>query len=141
LLYAGAFSPLGLEATALVGLLDSTHQVNLGAGAQGPQLVLHHDHGCARHRHGLLARGLVAFARPAAATNPDHVIQFSASDNTLQASKLTTPRPAIQEQPDSALTELILRGAAELWLSFCGFHPPPDEQGQRRCHRSTVLLI
>jgi len=141
LLYAGACSPLGLEAAVLVGSFDCAHRVNMCAGTQGPQLVLHHDRICAAHRHGLAARALVVFARPASATNPDHVLQFRASDNRRQSSQLTAPRPANVEQSDFALVETVLSCARESLSPSAPVHPPPDEQEQRLCLRSTVLLI
>jgi len=141
LLYAGAVSPLGLEVAVLIGAFDRTHHVSLCAGARGVQLVLHHDGNSATHKHGTVARVLTCFAQPASAVDPDHVIQFTTSDNIRQTAQLAAPRPAIFEQPDFAPVGTGFCEAEKVPFSLGSFHPPPKAHAQLRCLRSTVLLI
>ena len=141
LLYAWVSSPFGLAVGALIGSFDCTHQVKLYAGSQGTQLVLHHDGKWITHRHNPLARALVAFAQPASATNPDHVIQFSTPDSLSQLAQLSVPAPEIFAQPDLALLETFLPSPRETFCCSLPTDPPPDHCEQLLCLSSTLLRI
>jgi len=141
LLYGGAFTPLGLGVAALAGSFDDSHHLSVQGRSLGLQLVLQHARNCTHHHHSAVARALTLFARPASATNPDHVIQFSASDSFSRQAQLNAPAPATCEQPDFALIEPFLPSPREGFLSSTPSHPPPDDDGQLVCLRSTLLLI
>ena len=141
LLYGGVFTPLGLGVAALAGSFDGSHHLSLHGGGPGLQLILQHGRNCTGHRHGVVARALALFARPASATNPDHVIQFSAADSFSRQAQLKAPAPAACPQPDFALMEAFLPSPREGFLSSIPSHPPPDNDGQLVCLRSTLLLI
>ena len=141
LLYAGAFSPLGLGVAALAGSFDRSHHLSIHGGAQGMQLVLQHGRNCTGYHHGVVARALTIFARPTSATNPDHVIQFSAPDSFSRKAHLATPSSTAFAQPDFALVETSRTPPREAFLSSVPTHPPPCASGQLLCLRSTLLLI
>jgi hypothetical protein len=126
---------------ALAGSLDGSHHLGVHGGGPGLQLILQHGRNCAGHHHGIVARALTLFARPASATNPDHVIRFGASDSYSQQAQLTAPAPAIYEQPEFALFEAFPPPPREGLLASIPSHPPPDDGGQLVCLRSTLLLI
>jgi len=141
LVWVAVYSPVGLGVAAAVGCLDRDHHLRIHAGEQGLQLVLHHGPNCTAHRHGIVARALTVFAQPASATDPDHVIQFSAADNSSGPTQLTVSRPANSELSGVVVAETFLCCARETRPSLIPTHPPPDERGQLLCLRSTLLLI
>ncbi len=141
LLYAGAFTPLGLGVAALAGSFDRSHHLGIHGGAQGMQLVLQHGRNCTGHHHGVVARALTIFARPASATDPDHVIQFSAPDSFSRKAQLAAPAPTAFAQPDFALVEISRTSPREAFLASAPTHPPPGASRRLLCLRSTLLLI
>ena len=140
-LFVGVSSPLGLGLAALGGSLDRSHRLSVQGDGSGLQLVLQHNRCCAAHRHGVVARTLTLFAKPASATNPDHVIQFSAPDRLSPQAHLSAPTPETFAQPDLALRESLLPTPRETSLSSAPTHHPPDQNGQLCCRCSTLLLI
>lgn len=141
LLYLGAFSPVGIGATALLAAVDPDHEMLVHAGATGPQLVLHHQACCAGHHHRAVARMLSLFAQPAGDTNPDHVLQFSSAAGVKRDSQVVLP-----SVNQSGFTVVVFAEPVTLFpirpflLAFPP-RPPPDAGGQLLALRSTVLLI
>jgi hypothetical protein len=96
-IHAVACSPLGPVVTALAGNFDSTHRLVL-AGTRGElKIVLKHRTSCAPHFHRSIARALTFFAKPASATNPDHVLQFTAADYPKSPAPLMTRASHFQQ--------------------------------------------
>jgi hypothetical protein len=141
LLYGGASTPLGLGVAGLVGSFDRSHHLSVRGGGQGVQLILQHGRNCTGHHHSIVAKALAFFARPASAATPDHVIQFSAPDGLSRQAQMNAPTPASRAQPDFALVETSQPPPREDCLSSVPRGPPPDERGQLRCLRSTLLRI
>ncbi|TAL01941.1 MAG: hypothetical protein EPO07_07910 [Verrucomicrobia bacterium] len=140
-LYVAACSPVGLGLAALAGSLDSRHQIFLGAGECGGRLVLHHGNGCAQHQHGLIARALTLFAQPASPSEPDHILQFSSSDNFKSQAETSAPQPNPGELPFGGGLGAFLAHAPEAFVLGVAVHPPPDVSGAQLGLRTTVLLI
>ena len=93
-LYVLACSPVGAGLTALIGSLDSNHQLLIGAGQRGNRLVLHHDsRSASSHHHGVAARALTLFAQPNNAGSPDHVVQLSSPDTLKGESRTSASNP------------------------------------------------
>jgi hypothetical protein len=140
-LFVGVASPLGLGLAALAGALDRSHHLSVQGGRAGLQLVLQHG-GCrAAHHHGVLARALTVFARPASATNPDHVIQFRGSDHFSRQVQCRAAAPETPATPDLALDGNLLPAPRRVARASIPTHPPPDPNGQLRCRGSTLWLI
>jgi hypothetical protein len=141
LLYAGAFTPLGLGVAAGAGFLDRTHLVCVQGGEHGSQIVLKHGNKCAMHRHGVVARALTLFAQPVSAANPDHVIQFNSPDTFSRQAEVSVPRPGNFAQP--------VVGSIEAARGFRHKELPPlglirrslDQCRPPLLLRSTLLLI
>lgn len=142
-LYLGAISPCGAVFTALADTFDRSHQVELCCSAEGVRVVLHHDQGCTKHHHGLMARALTTFAPPVNAAQPDHVLQFHAAGNMLKPSGATELKsPAFQNghsvlAATGCLAVLLGDKAVQRLTS----HPPPDSGGPLASLRSCVLII
>lgn len=86
MLYLVAATSLAPALTTLLAAADRGHQVVIGQTADGVQVVLRHD--CFHsptERHGFIARVLTLVARPPA-VGLDHVIQFTTSAQSEQAS-------------------------------------------------------
>lgn len=141
LLYVGALSPIGFAVTAFFGELDSDHHLLFHPGEKGMRLVLHHEGDCAAHHHGAVARVLTAFAQPASATDPDHVLQFSSATGLLRDSQGVVPAA------NSSANIAVVVAEPLNHLVVCPVQfavppcPPPDVGGQLLALRSTVLLI
>jgi hypothetical protein len=140
-LYLVAYLPAGLGIAAFVGSFDRNHQVQVRLGERSLALVLHHGRHCVGHRHGVIARALTRFAQPASATDPDHVIQFSAADSLSRKSQIALMPFPNAAQSAAALSEIVFAAPSHTTLRLGQPHPPPDESGLLRCLRSIVLLI
>ena len=139
--FVGAASPVGLGLTALLGALDADHEVRLETSDVGSRVVLHHGGNCAGHHHGLVARVLTFFAEPVRAGEPDHVLQFSPADSYARQKQMVGPLSAPFEQVVFPPIESLAWAQREAFLSSVPTQPPPGATGQRRCLRSTLLLI
>ena len=140
-LYVGALSPVGFAVTAFLGGLDPDHQVRLQPGEKGMRLVLHHEGNCAGHHHGAVARVLTAFAQPASATDPDHVLQFSSATGLTQDSQFVVPVANQFESSAIAFAEPVSFVATSPVQFVPPPRPPPGGDGRLLCLRSTLLLI
>ena len=141
LLYVWMVSPVGPGLALLLGSLDSDHRVGIEAGGGGVRVVLHHGQACAPHRHGLVARALTSFAPPVTATEPDHVLQFSAgvrsSSQTLSVK--TAPPSSIPSGTEEGEPLQIAHHKPALFI--VPTHAPPGERGTLLQLRSILLLI
>ena len=135
------YSPAGVFATALAGSFDSTHEARVQPGEHGLQLVLHHNHGCAGHHHGVIARTLTLFAQPATAANPDHFIQLGSADSFSSQTQMLQPTLAQAGLPVPAPNEISIVVPNSALAASEAPRPPPNERGQLVCLRSTVFLI
>jgi hypothetical protein len=140
-IYVGVCSPLGFGAAALAGLLDRSHHISVDGGTEGLKLVLKHGRNCAPHRHGIVARALTFFARPASATNPDHVIPFTTFDISSRQLQFAPPRVADSVEVIFPPVELLSRSSCETPVAFVSTDPPRSARGQLLCLHSTLLLI
>ena len=140
-LYAGDFTSLGLGVAAVAGSLDRSHHVAVHGSGQALELVLQHGRNCAGHHHGVVARALTLLARPASATDPDHVIQFNPPDSYSRPAQLLAPALASLAPPDLALLESSFPLPRENLLSSRPTHSPPAGGGPLLYLRSTLLLI
>jgi hypothetical protein len=140
-LYLAIYAPAGMGLAALVGSFDSNHQVQMRSVERGLALVLHHGRNCAEHRHGVVARALTCLAQPASATDPDHVIQFAATDTLARTGQIALPPLWGFEGPSLVLTEVVQVSCADNALGFARPRPPPGECGLACCLRTTILLI
>lgn len=141
LLYAGAFSPIGMGAVALLGAIDPDHHVRFQADAEGARLVLHHEARFSGHHHGTVARVLTVFAQPASATDPDHVLQFSSATGVKQDPQTQLPAANQTGFKVVVFTEPATRFAIRPFHFAAPPCSPPDAGGQPPALRSTVLLI
>jgi len=123
------------------GSLDSSHEARLQSGEQGLQLVLHHNHGCGGHHHGVMAKALTFFAKPATAGNPDHVIQFSSTNNFCSQTQLLSPTLTQMELPAPDTIEFSIAFSNPNLTVSTSPRPPPHECELLACLRSTVFLI
>ena len=141
LLYVGAFSPLGMGVTALLGTIDPDHHARFQPGSGGMRLVLHHEGNCSGHQHGVVARALTIFAQPVSNTDPDHVLQFISLNGFTRDSQLIVPaanpsEPVIVYFAESAF---ILPAGSIQFIPAA--RPPPDAVCDFLYLRTTVLLI
>jgi hypothetical protein len=141
LLYAGAASPVGLEMTALLGALDTTHQVAMHAERDGVQVVLHHRRNSTAHHHGLAAKALTFFSHPASANAPDHVLLFRAPGTASKPEQFSTPTPLTFEAPPFACLESALPDYRRTNPPSMPPRPPTDAGGNDLFIRSTILLL
>lgn len=141
LLYLGACSPLGLGMAALLGALDSNHKLNLTSGERGSRLVLHHERCCAKHHHGVVARTLTAFAQPQNSSDPDHILQFSSSDNLNFQSETSTLQPDNRDLSSACFIDGLYAHAPQSLELGVSAYPRPDDNAAQVRLRSTVLLI
>lgn len=140
-LYLLEYSPVGIYAAALGGSFDSSHEVRVHWGEQGLQLVLHHNHGCFGHHHGIVARTLTLFAQPATTANPDHVIQFGSNDGFSSPTQIAPPKFASAGLPLPVLNNsFLVLPSVTLGTSEVP-RPPPALSGLFASLRSTVILI
>ena len=141
LVYVGAFSPIGMTAVALLGALDPDHRVQFQAGAEGGQVVLHHEDRLAGHHHGTVARLLTLFAQSPSDTNADHVLKFSAEAGVKSDSQtqLAAANPAGCKAVFFA--EPATPFAIRPFQVTASPRSPPDAGGLLPALRSTVLLI
>jgi len=139
--YAWCFTPVGLGMAALTGSMDPNHQLRVCAGPWGMNLVLHHGTNCVPHHHGALARALTLFAEPASPTAPDHVIQFGTADGLSRKADITPPQTPKSEPLIVALNLTPVCLPKEQPPIVVSGHPPPSQQEQALCLRSTVLRI
>ena len=140
-LYFLNYSPAGISLAMLAGSFDSTHEARWQPAEHGLQLVLHHNHGCIGHHHGVMAKALTCFARPATPGNPDHVIQFSSVNHFCSQTQLLSPKLPQLELPAPAATEFSLEFSNPNLAGSSAPPPPPYECRRLACLRSTVFLI
>jgi hypothetical protein len=140
-LYFLDYSPVGICAATFAGSFDSTHEVRVQSGEHGLQLVLHHNHGCAGHHHGVIARTLTLFAQPAMTANPDHFIQLGSADSFSSQTQMLQPTLAQAGLPVPAPNEISIVVPNSALAASEAPRPPPNECGQLVCLRSTVFLI
>ena len=140
-LYVAALSPIGFAVTACVGALDPDHHIQLQPGENGLRVVLHHEGDCSRHHHGLVAQVLTAFAKPARATDPDHVLQFSSASGLTRCAHISVPTANQAETIAIALARPVSTFAAKPIVLAPPPSPPSDVGGKLIFIRSTVLLI
>lgn len=140
LLYLAACSPVGLGITAAFGALDRDHHVRICSGVNGPQVVLHHGCNCTTHRHGIIARTLTAFAEATSPADPDHVIQFAATNELASPTRSVVPLPPSEKLITfaQALSIGFTRDAASVLTPQ---NPTFEEIASQLGLRSTVLLI
>lgn len=143
LLFVLTSTPVAPVFTGFLGALDPNHHVLIRQTAHGLQVVLRHD--CFHlpsHHHGLIARALTAFARPATARNPDHVIQFGSTEN-VQRTPAMAITPALQAQVVDGVPVSVAWFAAPRTASFpAAFPRPPPRAGEFALTlRSTVLIL
>lgn len=141
LLYMLALSPVGLVIMGFLGTLDADHRAVLQADADGTRLVLRHEGGCARHQHHAVARVLTLFAAESSATNPDHVLQFSAGNGMLSDTQPALTRQCDLKAAPAHVASFECSVPVSSNLLTAPIHPPPDAVALRRSLRSTVLLI
>lgn len=139
--YVSLSSPFGAEIAAVLGSMDRDHRLILQAGDGGIRVVLHHDHYSAAHHHGLAARTLALFAKPASANDPDHVLQFSATTSLARGSQSSPTAPDSLKQFGLPSVEVIACCRHDNFLASGPTHAPPDGGGPLACLRSTVLLL
>jgi hypothetical protein len=141
LLYVGAFTPAGMGVVALLGAMDSDHQVRFQADAEGARLVMHHDARFVRHHHGVVARMLTAFAVPSSPTDPDHILQFSSTTIVKPDSQ---PQPPVGDQSEFkeafvAVSDTLLAPRPSQFAALP--RSPTLAGGPLSALRFTVLLI
>jgi len=141
LLYAGAFSPIGMGVVALFGTIDPDHHAILQPGNNGMRLVLRHVGNCSGHQHGTVARALTMFAQPASRTDPDHVLQFSSATGFPHDSQLVVSAASQLEPIAVRFAESFSFIAVQPVQFRLSPHPPPGDHGRLLSLRSTVLLI
>lgn len=141
LLYVGAFSPIGMGVTALLGAIDPDHQALFQPGAGGTRLVLHHEGKCSEHHHHAIARALTVFSQPASATDPDHVLQFSSASSFTRNFQIIVSAANQSEPIAVAFAEPVSFVANRPIHALPPSRPPPGDVEKLLCLRSTVLLI
>lgn len=139
--YVSLSSPFGAQIAAALGSLDRDHRLILQAGDGGIRVVLHHDHYSAAHHHGLAARTLALFAKPASATDPDHVLQFSTTTSLARGSQSFATAPETLKQNALPNVEVIACSRRDNFFASVPMHAPPVGGGLLACLHSTVLLI
>ena len=141
LLYVGAFSPIGLGVTALLGTIDADHHALFQPGTNGTRLVLHHEGNCSSHQHHAIARALSLFAQPASNTDPDHVVQFAGGDGFWRDFQLVVIGANSSEQPVMHSDVPVLFHSLQLVRALPSSRPQPDIVGNLFNVRFTVFLI
>jgi hypothetical protein len=136
-----------------VAWIDGEHRVQLGSGADGYHVVLHHDANAApgteyyyRHQHCLLSRTLVAFANPDSSKTPDHVLSFHNGSQTenLNQLKFLPETSVLVPQPSLLLvTDVTLRPETTALVRSQppSFSRPPPSTAATSFISQTVLLI
>lgn len=141
LLYLAAFSPVGMATLALLGTLDSDHQIVFKPSLDGLSLVLHHQAKCVTHQHHAIARALTIFSQPASPTDPDHVVSFGGGESLLCDSPTIVSASKSLECAQFVPTESVLKLAVETKPSLPLPNPPDGPIGNLRGVRTTILLI
>jgi hypothetical protein len=84
---------------------------------------------------------LTLFAQQASATDPDHVLQFSAAESYRHGAQLAAPSPTALAQPVFTPIEATFCSPHGPQPSSVPPHPPPDEGGRLVRLRSIQLLV
>jgi hypothetical protein len=136
-------TPLAPVLTTGAGLADRSHHVALQQTARGIQVVLRHE--CPNsptHRHGIVARALTLMAERPVGSQPDHIIQFTASAPLEQP-----PAFILAPAPDEIGPHLLIPCSAWRSLTWLPLppaaypRPPPLANSLPLQTRSTVLLV
>jgi hypothetical protein len=91
-LFAGAYTPVGISASVLLGSFDATHEVQFHGDPGGLQLVLHHGSKCQAPHHSPAAQVLTLFTQPQTSTEQDHVILFGSQAISAAKGQGTLPK-------------------------------------------------
>lgn len=143
LLYLAAATPLAPALTALLAATDRDHHVAIQQTEHGLQVVLRHE--CSNlpsHQHGMVARVLTLFAQRTTPAQPDHVIQFGATDTVRETSSIATEPESCSVAFDAFPASQAPPRVSRLNRFSAAFpRPPPAANALLLTVRSTVLIV